>query len=162
MFSEVVIPSSVTEIGDYAFYDCPYLESVTLPENIRRIGGYAFSHCGRLSEVNLPDTIETIPESCFKDCVSLKSIKLPAHSLSIEKNAFYNCPKLKTLNVTRKCDLGAYAFGFKDYLYDEGEEYAHANRKISGATINVIYTQSDGTMESYIGAITDFADIYGI
>ena len=159
--SEAVIPSSVTEIGERAFRCCPKLQSVTLPENIRRIGDYAFEDCWSLAEVNLPDTIDTISEGSFKDCVSLESIKLPDHSVNIKREAFYNCPKLKTLNVTREYNIGAYAFGFQGYKYDEGEIYAQSNKKISGAVLNVAYTDDDGIFES-IYPIANFANIYGI
>lgn len=50
------IPSNVTSIGDYAFYDCPDLISVTLPSSVTSIGSYAFESCSGLQEfyVNNP------------------------------------------------------------------------------------------------------------
>lgn len=51
---EVIIPSTVTHegttyrvtsIGEYAFYDCSNLASITLPESLTSIGEHAFSFC---------------------------------------------------------------------------------------------------------------------
>ncbi|MBR2352705.1 MAG: leucine-rich repeat protein, partial [Alistipes sp.] len=43
--TELVIPESVIEIGDYAFYGCTSLKSVTIPDSVTKIGGSAFSGC---------------------------------------------------------------------------------------------------------------------
>ena len=42
---EVVIPNTITSIGDEAFYGCSSLASVTIPESVTSIGGSAFSGC---------------------------------------------------------------------------------------------------------------------
>lgn len=39
------IPSSVTKIGDYAFYNCTNLTSIELPSGVTEIGDYAFYGC---------------------------------------------------------------------------------------------------------------------
>ena len=41
----IVIPDSVTTIGEYAFYACTSLESVSLPANLKTLGASAFSRC---------------------------------------------------------------------------------------------------------------------
>ena len=48
--TNVVIPDSVTYIGDLSFYNCSFvLESVTIPDNVTEIGANAFSGCGSLN-----------------------------------------------------------------------------------------------------------------
>ncbi|MBR1667285.1 MAG: leucine-rich repeat protein [Bacteroidaceae bacterium] len=47
---EITIPNapngySVTEIGEYAFYDCSGLTSVTIPNSVTSIGDHAFADC---------------------------------------------------------------------------------------------------------------------
>ena len=47
----VIIPGSVTSIGDGAFWACGGLTSVTIPGSVTSIGGYVFEWCGKLKDV---------------------------------------------------------------------------------------------------------------
>jgi hypothetical protein len=49
----VVIPNFVTSIGDYAFYGCEYLESVTIPGSVTNIGEGAFQGCPGLTAITV-------------------------------------------------------------------------------------------------------------
>ena len=46
-----IIPDSVTNIGDSAFYDCSSLQSVTIPDSVTSIGNGAFEGCGSLQSI---------------------------------------------------------------------------------------------------------------
>ena len=48
---------SVTEIGDYAFYNCSGLTSVTIGDSVTSIGNSAFEGCSYLTEVNITDLV---------------------------------------------------------------------------------------------------------
>jgi hypothetical protein len=52
---EVVIPSGVTAIGDWAFCECESLTSITIPDSVTRIGIGAFCGCSNLASVTIPD-----------------------------------------------------------------------------------------------------------
>ena len=56
--SDVVIPSSVTTIGDEAFFWCSQLEAVAIPESVTNIGNYAFTYCQNLGDAWLPAHLE--------------------------------------------------------------------------------------------------------
>ena len=49
--TELVVPDSVTSIGDYAFHNCSGLTSVTIPNSVTLIGSYAFYQCSSLTSV---------------------------------------------------------------------------------------------------------------
>ena len=67
----IEIPSSVTRIGDKAFYKCTGLEKVVIPKNVTKIGQGAFLECRRLKEVSLEGQlppsahIEMVPRDCW-------------------------------------------------------------------------------------------------
>ena len=62
----------VISIGDYAFYDCRNIKSVTLPEGITRIEAYAFAKCYSLKYLNIPNSISIISCSAFDDSSILR------------------------------------------------------------------------------------------
>ena len=68
------IPSSVTEIGNGAFYGCSSLTSVTIPSSVTAIGAVAFADCSNLTSVTIPSSVTYIGEVAFRDCSSLTSI----------------------------------------------------------------------------------------
>ena len=47
----VVIPNSVTSIGEHAFSNCSSLKSVTIPDRVKSISNYAFINCKSLKDV---------------------------------------------------------------------------------------------------------------
>ena len=51
--SNVVVPSSVTTIGDNAFANCDSLKSITIPSSVTSVGGLAFSGCDSLVSVTI-------------------------------------------------------------------------------------------------------------
>ena len=73
---EVVIPDSVTTIGNWAFYKCTSFTSVTIPDSVTTICEYAFYGCSSLTSVTIPDSVTTIDNSAFYGCSSLTSINV--------------------------------------------------------------------------------------
>ena len=101
---DVVIPNSVTNIGEAAFSDCSGLTSVTIPNGVTSIGEYAFSNTG-LTSVTIPEGMTDIGDSAFSDCESLVSVTIPGSVTSIGANAFSGCS-----NIVQFCisDLAAW------------------------------------------------------
>ena len=56
----VTIPSSVTVIGDAAFYGCKNLTSVTIPSSVTFIGKNVFNGCSKLKTINYPGDYDTL------------------------------------------------------------------------------------------------------
>ena len=76
-FTTIVLPQSITSIGDYAFFDCNELSRVCIKSNITEIGSDAFAACNALSYINIPDSVVNIGTGAFSGCLSLWLSKLP-------------------------------------------------------------------------------------
>lgn len=96
---KVIIPDTITEIGDSVFYNCTSLESVVIPEGTTVLAENMFSDCTSLKEVVLPSTLTSIGESDFSGCTSLEKIVIPATVTSIGDNAFTDCTNLNTIVI---------------------------------------------------------------
>ncbi len=92
--TSIEIPSSVTSIGEFAFHNCDSLTSITIPEGVTNIRYYAFYGCSSLTSITIPEGVTNIGDYAFYDCDSLASIEIPSSVTSIGEYAFYNCDSL--------------------------------------------------------------------
>ena len=99
LVTDLTIPDSVTEIGNYAFSVCTSLTSVTIPDSVTTIGEGAFISCSSLTSVTIGDSVTTIGEWAFCDCSSLTSITIPDSVTSIGYQAFRNCDILTSITI---------------------------------------------------------------
>ena len=74
---EVVIPDSVTCIGDEAFYGCSGLTSVTIPDSVTNSGDSALSWCGALTNVTMKGDCPTVGTSAYSTVASECVVRLP-------------------------------------------------------------------------------------
>jgi hypothetical protein len=91
----VIIPTNfegltVTTIGEGAFYECAFLDSVTIPDSITDIGERAFRFSG-LTSVTVPGSVTSIEPGTFSDCTSLTNATLDSGVTNIGNNAFQGC-----------------------------------------------------------------------
>jgi hypothetical protein len=67
------ILGSVTNIGQHAFFNCYGLTNVMIPVSVTSIGDLAFSYAG-LTDVMVPGSVTNIGSGAFADCINLASI----------------------------------------------------------------------------------------
>ena len=97
------ICTSNDKLGDYAFYGCSGLTSLTIPSGVTKIGAGAFFCCYGLISLTLPSSVTAIGSEAFKHCSGLTSIyvymeKLPETGSNLflgcdEKNCTVYVPK---------------------------------------------------------------------
>ena len=100
----VVIPDSITKIGQNAFANCASLESINIPEGVTKLENGTFTDCISLSTITLPSTLKDIGDLSghhgpFKNCTALQSISIPTNVTTIGYYAFLNCSSLKSINI---------------------------------------------------------------
>ena len=97
--TSLVIPDSVTNIGDYAFWNCRSLTDIVIPDGVTSIGKCAFEGCFALSSVVIPDSVSCIGFGAFENCSSLHSVVIPDSVTSIGDYAFWNCRSLTDIVI---------------------------------------------------------------
>lgn len=98
---DLIIPSSfqgtpVTSIAENAFKDSDVSGILSIPSTITSIGQSAFYNCGNLTgDLLIPSSVTTIGASAFYGCSSLTgSISLPAGLTAVANSTFYGCSKI--------------------------------------------------------------------
>lgn len=62
---EIIVPSTVEKIGDYAFDNIETLKKITLSEGVKEIGQTCFGENTSLTEINLPSSLKVISVGAF-------------------------------------------------------------------------------------------------
>ena len=109
--TSVTIPDSVTTIGERAFSRCNSLTSVTIGDSVTTIGWWAFEDCNSLTSVTIDNSVTTIGEAAFRDCTSLTSVTIPDSVTTIGEEAFRSCTSLTSVTIGNSVTtIGEYAF----------------------------------------------------
>ena len=110
---------NVTAIGNYAFYGCSNLTSITIPNGVISIGHHSFYGCTSLTSITIPNSVTDIGNDAFTNCCGLTSVELHCANFnslfsenssiseiiigkevtSISSIAFSNCSGLTSITV---------------------------------------------------------------
>ena len=108
----VIIKKGITEISDWAFYNCRSLSSIVIPNSVTWIGNDAFNNCRSLSSIVIPNSVTwAIASEMFYNCTSLSSIVIPNSVTRIGSKVFYNCINLSSIVIPNSVtEIGYFAF----------------------------------------------------
>ena len=98
--TSVSIPSQFTSIGNRAFYGCSGITgTLALPNQLTSIGSYAFYNCSGLQgPLLIPNEVTTIGDHSFYGCTGITILTIGTGVTSIGGYSFWNCPSLTTVN----------------------------------------------------------------
>ena len=97
--TSLTIPSSVTSIGNEAFHGCCGLTSLVIPSGVTSIGDEAFHGCSGLINLTIPSSVTRIGWSAFEGCSGLTSLVIPSSVTWISGEAFSGCSGLTSLVI---------------------------------------------------------------
>ena len=99
----IKLPSTITSIGDEAFYNCQSLTNIEGLDkcNLKSIGSAAFSNCKALENLDFSQsTFTNVPSKAFYGCSALAKITLPDTLTTIGGYAFYACYGIPQLDLS--------------------------------------------------------------
>lgn len=121
-FTKVILPDTLTAIGDYAFSTCSNLESIAIPASVTTIGIAPFPNCNKLTDLTVAEQNESYMEeggviyskdkTTLVTCPTASSVTIPEMVTKIEDYAFYYNSNLKKISIPESVvSLGVGAFG---------------------------------------------------
>ncbi|MBQ4268694.1 MAG: leucine-rich repeat domain-containing protein, partial [Clostridia bacterium] len=119
--TDLTLPSYITKINQYAFYDCDSLTSVVIGDSVTSISEDAFYDCGNLMSVVIPESVTSIDYSAFDSCHTLKDVYYKGTAEDWTKISFISSNRILTIAMR--------------YYYSESEPTEAGNywRYVDGA-----------------------------
>ncbi|MGN0533540.1 MAG: glycoside hydrolase [Eubacterium sp.] len=156
----VVINEGVKGIGDYSFYNCTNLTSVSFASTVDTIGTCCFRSCTSLPNITLPsnctwyykelfldctslvwavmpsgnstnDYSGKLPDGTFSGCTSLEEVYVGPNHTALDTKAFYNCSKLRGV------------------IWDSGEITSIGTSALSSVPSSCTFVDSSSTLSSW-------------
>ncbi len=118
---EVVLPSTIKEIGENAFYNCAKLEKINFPSGLERIETQAFTYTSLLS-IYLPATINYYGHSIFYDCTKLSNVELEEGSTIFPSLRTTAIQEVKLPSSIKTIMSYAFPSDIKEIILPEGLE----------------------------------------
>lgn len=131
-FTEITLPSTITNIERSAFFNTPITEFI-YPQNIDNIPASVF-YGTKLKEFSVPDNVTEIDDGAFYDCTDLVKISIPESVTYIGNDVFKNCRNLVI-------------YGKRDSV---AERYAYINNiKFVSGQYKVVFKDNGRTVDTY-------------
>ena len=149
----ILLPNTITSIGERAFQYCHSLNSINLPEGLTTIEYATFEECG-LESIIIPDSVKTIGDYSFLRC-KLESITFGENSQLelIDATAFGHCENLKGIFIPKNvATIGLRAFYNCQNLTDI---YVHGDNENYKSVDGVLYTKDGKTLIAYPAGKTE-------
>ncbi len=144
---------TVTTVDTYGFYGSD-IESVVLPDTVTEIGKWAFRQCPNLKEIVIPDNVTVIRAEAFKGCSSLTKITFGLNLDTIESLAFKDCPNIKQIIWNSKNASNIHSGVFSTLGVTEAGVEVSFGDTVENISLNVFGGYSSGSLSPYVTKIT--------
>ena len=144
----VQIEANLTKIGNAAFQECIFLETINIPSTVTEIGAGAFSMCESLGSIEIPSGVTQINRSLFNRCKELESISFHNRITKIDAFAFFGCNSIAKVTLPEGIEfIGDYAFSMMENL----EEIKIAEENKNFVSIDgILYSKDKKTLIQYV------------
>lgn len=119
LLTDLVIPNSVTQIGDYIFAGAECLTSLTLHNAVTSIGQYAFYGCSGLTSLSIPNSVTSIGNSAFNGCTGLCYVTIPSSVRFVGLFSFYGVKLVVDNSGVAGSSCGADMISYGDAYIDD-------------------------------------------
>ena len=102
---KVILPESIVEIENRAFWKCTALELINIPSKIQTINEFTFYGCESLVSISLPFGIKSIKCAAFKGCKKLSSITIPEGLQELDISVFEGCENLRNIDLPLSLEI---------------------------------------------------------
>ncbi len=121
-FSEIELPDTLEEIGNFAFSGCGELTRISIPASVTHIGKSVFASCGKLTDISVAkengaykeegQVIYSKDGSTLITCPVMGNVTIPSTVTKIADYAFYFNENLKQIVIPQSVtEMGEGAFG---------------------------------------------------
>ena len=93
-----VFGDSVQVIPAYLCKNMNQLDSIVIPPTVTSIGQSAFMYCSKLKSFTFPQGIKTVATSVLEGCTALEEVFIPSSVTTINQDAFYGCSALRAIH----------------------------------------------------------------
>jgi hypothetical protein len=97
--TKIIIPDSITNIGNYAFDGCYSLTNATFGTNVISLGTNAFALCTKLAAINFPTSVTRVGDNVCNGCTSLTNVAIDTNFTIIPSGTFEGCSNLKNISI---------------------------------------------------------------
>jgi hypothetical protein len=94
LMNKIILPNSITSLGQFCFSNCLNLSSIHLPNSLTSLSNYCFYNCSNLASISLPNSITYLGINCFSRCTKLTSVILPNSIPFLTFHCFSHCYNL--------------------------------------------------------------------
>jgi len=154
--TKIILPQTLTTIGNYGFEYCSNLTGITIPSTVNSIGKYAFNGCSKLSGVSIPNNVTNIGNCAFQACNALVgSLSIPSSVTSIGILAFCGTNYTSVSIPNSVTSIGSRAFigcnMLSDITVDAGNlNYSSLNGSLFNKDQSTLIQYPAGKQGSYV------------
>lgn len=157
-FSKLILPDTLTSIGEKAFMNCKDLVEVSLPRNVSVLSDYIFSGCSSLKLFVTPDAVTSIGKGALSGCSNLVAVTLSKNLKSIGDEAFASCIMLPNIVIPGSVtSIGDDAFYdcriLRKIIIDKDDLYSLPGAAWGGNEMYYVDEMARGSKEYYFSIV---------